>query len=245
MQYRYLQTRGAERGLAWTPDPGGGSGAGSREPRPRNLAVWISVEGETVTLATVDPGDIALADKLTFVLTRNIRLVPASPAEISEFIGRNYGEAGGESVDSMLQEFNDSESEPDTIDTDDASEVFAVASRAPVATHGASRRGGLAPARSLRNPAPAEPRPPVPAIRGLDTIRPLGGSGVFTYVVDKCQHALMRRPDGTMEVLAGPKRVWRGRNTFHPMPHYVAHPGEYLVARYRDGRQEHRPGLGW
>jgi hypothetical protein len=65
---------------------------------------------------------------------------------------------------------------------------------------------------------------------------------VFTYVVEEGQHAFMRRPDGTMEVLAGPKRVWRGRNTFHPMQHYVAHPGEYLIVRYRDGRQEHRPG---
>ena len=56
----------------------------------------------TVDFESTD--DIALADKLTFVLARNIRLVPASPTEISEFIGRNYGEAGGESesVDSML-----------------------------------------------------------------------------------------------------------------------------------------------
>jgi hypothetical protein len=256
--YRYLQTRGAlkETGSAlagrsvrstsnavWRARqiPAEVLELGPESLARENMAVPISVEGETVTLATVDPDDIALADKLTFVLARNIRLVPASPAEISEFIGRNYGEAGEESVDSMLQEFNDSESEPDTIDTDDASEVFAVASRAPVASHGASRRGGLAPARSLRHPAPAGLRP-VPAIRGLDTIRPLGGSGVFTYVVEEGQHALMRRPDGTMEVLAGPKRVWRGRNTFHPMQHYVAHPGEYLIVRYRDGRQEHRPG---
>jgi hypothetical protein len=191
MRYRYLQTRGA---LNET-----GSALAGRSVRSASNAVWrgrqipaevlelvpeslarenmavpISVEGETLTVATVDPDDIALADKLTFVLARNIRLVPASPAEISEFIGHYYGESGGESesVDSMLQEFNDSESEPDTIDTDDASEVFAVASRAPVASHGASRRGGLAPARSLRHPAPAGLRP-VPAIRGLDTIRPL------------------------------------------------------------------------
>jgi hypothetical protein len=260
MRYRYLQTRGAlnETGSALAGRPvrstsnavwrGRQIPAEVLELVPESLArenraVPISVEGETLTVATVDPDDVALADKLTFVLARKIRLVPASPAEISEFIGHYYGEAGGESesVGSMLQEFNVSESEPDTIDTDDASEVFAVASRAPLGSHGASRRGGLAPAGGLRHRVPAGPRPS-PGIRGLDTIRPLGGLGVFTYVVEEGQHALMRRPDGTMEVLAGPRRVWRGRNTFHPMEHYVAHPGEYLIVRYRDGRQEHRPG---
>ena len=63
------------------------------------MAVPILIEGETVTVATVDPDDIALADKLTFVLARNIRLVPASPAEISEFIGRYYGESDSVRLD--------------------------------------------------------------------------------------------------------------------------------------------------
>ncbi len=151
MRYRYLQTRGAlnETGSALAARPAASTENATWRGRPvpaevlelvpeslvrENMAVPISIEGETVTLATVDPDDIALADKLTFVLARNIRLVPASPAEISEFIGRNYGEAGEESVDSMLQEFNDSEFEPDTIDTDDASEVFATA--------GSRARGG-------------------------------------------------------------------------------------------------------
>jgi len=65
---------------------------------------------------------------------------------------------------------------------------------------------------------------------------------VFTYVVEEGQRVLMRRPNGTMEVIAGPRRVWRGRNSFQPMPHFVAHPGDYLIVRYRDGRQEHLPG---
>jgi hypothetical protein len=45
-----------------------------------------------------------------------------------------------------------------------------------------------------------------------------------------------------MEVITGPKRVWRGQNIFRKMTHHVAHPGEYLIVRYRDGRQEHKPG---
>jgi hypothetical protein len=45
-----------------------------------------------------------------------------------------------------------------------------------------------------------------------------------------------------MEVIVGPKRVWRGKNVFRPMQHFVAHPGDYLIVRYRDGRQEHLSG---
>ena len=33
-----------------------------------------------------------------------------------------------------------------------------------------------------------------------------------------------------------------GPTTAERMEHYVAHPGEFLIIRYRDGRQEHLPG---
>jgi hypothetical protein len=65
---------------------------------------------------------------------------------------------------------------------------------------------------------------------------------MFFYVADEGQRLLVRRPNGTMEVVVGPKRLWKGWNTFLPMAHYVAHPGEFLIVRYRDGRQDHRPG---
>ena len=52
----------------------------------------------------------------------------------------------------------------------------------------------------------------------------------------------MKRPDGTMEIIVGPKRVRRGNNRFEPMAHYVAHPSEFLIVRFRDGRQEHHAG---
>jgi hypothetical protein len=65
---------------------------------------------------------------------------------------------------------------------------------------------------------------------------------MFSYVVEEGQRVLMRRPNGTMKILIGPLKVYHGRNVFRPMQHYVAHPGEFLIARYRDGRQEHIPG---
>ncbi len=65
---------------------------------------------------------------------------------------------------------------------------------------------------------------------------------MFFYVVPEGQRVLRTRHDGRMDVIVGPKRVWRGRSTFQPMAHYVAHPGKFLVLRYRDGRQEHIAG---
>ena len=65
---------------------------------------------------------------------------------------------------------------------------------------------------------------------------------MFYYTVEEGQRVLMKRLDGTMEVLVGPKRVWRGWRTFESMHHFVAHPGQFLEVRFRDGRQEHLAG---
>lgn len=65
---------------------------------------------------------------------------------------------------------------------------------------------------------------------------------MFFHIVEEGQRALLRRPDGTMAIIVGPRRVWKGRNIFVPMRHYLAHPGEFLLIRFRDGRQEHVPG---
>ncbi len=65
---------------------------------------------------------------------------------------------------------------------------------------------------------------------------------MWFYVVEEGQRVLVRNPDGTMEVIVGPRRLWRGRRKFQRMIHHVAHPGDYLIVRYRDGRQEHLAG---
>jgi hypothetical protein len=77
---------------------------------------------------------------------------------------------------------------------------------------------------------------------GLDSTPSLGGSGVLLYTVEEGQRVLMRRPNGSMEVIVGPRRVWKGSCAFTPMKHFVAHPGDYLLVRFRDGHQEHIPG---
>ncbi|MFO0910411.1 MAG: hypothetical protein U0794_19045 [Isosphaeraceae bacterium] len=82
-----------------------------------------------------------------------------------------------------------------------------------------------------------------PPQQGNGPSRPLRGADhVWFYTVEEGQRALMRRPNGTMEVIVGPKQVWKGRNTFSAMGHFIAHPGDFLIVRYRDGHQEHLPG---
>jgi hypothetical protein len=77
---------------------------------------------------------------------------------------------------------------------------------------------------------------------GLDLTRRLWRSGMFYYTVEEGQRVLKINKYGKMEVIEGPRRVFRLGARFEPMTHYVAHPGEFLIVRFRDGRQEHLPG---
>ena len=198
-----------------------------------HLVVPVGGTGETLIVAAVDPDDIALADKLSFVTARRVRLVPAPREEIAAFLEEYSGPAGIESVDSMLQEFTDT-----AIDFDAGAPPPAAARRRPRGRgQPVRRRPGRA--RPAAGPTPCgRQTSPAASIRRI----PWEVPGVFTYVVEEGQRVLMRRPNGTMDVIVGPRRVWRGRNTFQPMQHFVAHPGEYLIVRFRDGRQEHLPG---
>ena len=254
MEYKYLQARGALKevgaGTALPPAAGGADVATRLIPAEilelvpesvarENLVLPQAFDGETLTFAAVNPQDIALADKLRFILNKNVRLVGAPREVIIRAINRHYGRTKTESVESMLHEF----------------------------THAASDRAKAAAARPAQAPAPerawgrvapslagpAEARTLGPALRSERHRRagpataedhgPVrGGAGMFFYVVEEGQRVLVRRPNGTMQVIVGPKRVWRGRSVFRPMDHHVAHPGSFLIVRYRDGRQEHLPG---
>lgn len=65
---------------------------------------------------------------------------------------------------------------------------------------------------------------------------------MFFFTVEEGQKVLMHCRNGTIEVLSGPCRRWIGSRRFQPMEHYVAHPGEFLILRFRDGRQQHLIG---
>src|SRR5262245_18858227 len=70
-----------------------------------NLVLPLSVDGETLTCAAANPNDLLLQDKLSFILTKKVRLVPAPREAIRAAINRHYGQTEMESVDSYLLDF--------------------------------------------------------------------------------------------------------------------------------------------
>ena len=63
--------------------------------------------GSVLRLATSDPTDMELQEKLRFILNRDVEMSLAPRQQIVEAINRHYGLSDGESADSMLQEFTD------------------------------------------------------------------------------------------------------------------------------------------
>jgi len=72
-----------------------------------NTIFPLAETGNALRLATSDPTDMDLQEKLRFILNRDIEMTLAPRGQIVEAINRHYGQSDGESADSMLQEFTD------------------------------------------------------------------------------------------------------------------------------------------
>ena len=72
-----------------------------------NTIFPLSEMGSALRLATSDPTDMELQEKLRFILNRDVEMSLAPRQQIVEAINRHYGLTDGESADSMLQEFTD------------------------------------------------------------------------------------------------------------------------------------------
>ena len=95
------------------------------------------------------------------------------------------------------------------------------------------------------NFAAVRPRPAPAAVRpagGLDPHLPFGRSTMFFYTVEEGQRVQVIDRRGKIEVVVGPRRLLRWGREIRAMAHYVAHPGEFLIVRFRDGTQEHHTG---
>ncbi|HSQ54190.1 MAG TPA: hypothetical protein VLM40_00480 [Gemmata sp.] len=220
-----------------------------------NLVFPLALEGRVLHIAAVDPDNILLRDKLSFILNKDVRLIRYPREQIVEAINRHYGNTVTESVDSMLCESTDTAIAFEDHDAEGEGSV--------------TRSGGFADklrgvaGRSLAPQAPARLREEIEArarlgwksahdtsehaalgrtFDGEDTTPDYGIQTMWYYTVEEGQRALMIRRDGRMEVIVGPKRVWIGTSRFEKMRHFVAHPGEFLIVRFRDGRQEHLTG---
>ncbi len=220
-----------------------------------NLVLPCRLDGDTLWVAAADPNDLMVADKLTFILNKKIRLVGYPKRLLIAAINEHYGQTETESVDSMLCEFTDTAIDFTKVDVDladadhDEPDAMLRRAKARYLSRSALERPSLARSKALRA-APGEVQiaalsrsiPVRPAPPGLDTTPDYGTASMWYYTVEEGQRALMIRRDGRMEVVVGPRRVWVGHNRFEKMRHYVAHPGEFLIVRFRDGRQEHLAG---
>jgi hypothetical protein len=204
-----------------------------------NVVFPLRLDGETLTVAAADPNNLLVADQLTFILNKKIRLVGMPRQDILDAINEHYGQTETESVDSMLCEFTDT-----ALSIDRWQQPSAPAARA---------RGSLL-ARAMPEIGETLARSVTELKKGMrgnagedhdhgeDTTADYGNETMLFYTVEEGQRTLMIRRDGSMEVLVGPKRVWRGWRRFEKMRHFVAHPGDFLIIRFRDGRQQHIPG---
>jgi MshEN domain len=72
-----------------------------------NIILPVAVVDNWVVVATFDPADFDMVQKLQFILNKNIRVVLSPREQIIEAINRHYGNSETDSVDSMLSEFTD------------------------------------------------------------------------------------------------------------------------------------------
>src|SRR5439155_5074338 len=118
VQYRYLEQRGAVGEAAGAPAPATVPRAYRAIPRHilelmpqavarENLVLPLSLDGETLTCAAVRADDLGLADKLTFILNKKIRLVSAGRPAMIAAINYHYCHGESESVDSFIQVLTD------------------------------------------------------------------------------------------------------------------------------------------
>lgn len=74
-----------------------------------NVVLPLSQENGMLRIIVSDPSDFETQQKLQFILNKDIHTVLAAREQIVEAINRHYGQTETESVDSMLQEFTDTQ----------------------------------------------------------------------------------------------------------------------------------------
>jgi type IV pilus assembly protein PilB len=74
-----------------------------------NVVLPMSQENGTLKIVVSDPSDFDTLQKLQFILNKDIHPMLAPREQIIEAINRHYGQTETESVDSMLQEFTDTQ----------------------------------------------------------------------------------------------------------------------------------------
>lgn len=74
-----------------------------------NVIIPLAQENGALKITLSDPSNFEVIQKLQFILNKDITPVLATQEQIIEAINRHYGQSETESVDSMLQEFTDTQ----------------------------------------------------------------------------------------------------------------------------------------
>jgi type IV pilus assembly protein PilB len=74
-----------------------------------NVIIPLSQDNGVLKVCVSDPSDFDTLQKLQFILNKDIQPVISAKEQIVEAINRHYGQTETESVDSMLQEFTDTQ----------------------------------------------------------------------------------------------------------------------------------------
>ena len=74
-----------------------------------NVVIPLSQDNGVLKIVISDPTDFDTIQKLQFILNKDIQPVLSAKEQIVEAINRHYGQTETESVDSMLQEFTDTQ----------------------------------------------------------------------------------------------------------------------------------------
>ena len=103
-----------------------------------NVVMPYSFDGEELVVLMSDSNDLDTLDKLRFILNRRVRPIVAPKSAILDAINQHYGQSEGESADSMIQEFTDTQidftrtaSEDEWDDFEDDEEVGGAAAASP------------------------------------------------------------------------------------------------------------------
>ena len=198
-----------------------------------NLCFPIREEGNTIHVAHHRFDDINLQDKLRFILNRDVVLHLWPRDEILLMINQLYGRVEGESADSILQEFTDTAIDfTETADADHKVNLGSTNSTTPV-QHQSPKRN-----RRRRDSANWIGK----ILKSKSHSNRNARNGMFFYTIEEGRKVLAYRSGGKIDVIDGPARIWKGLSRFKEMRHHVAHPGEFLLVRFHDGRQQHLRG---
>src|SRR5262249_9746654 len=136
------------------------------------LVFPIGEDGETLRLAAVNHNDVGVADKISFMLARPVRLLGASREGIPALFRALYGEeSGAHAVDSLQQTVSGPSDLRLSNVRDSRSGSLAFQSPEQLPSELFSRRGSFSRGASGQG-----------SRSGLDTTSPMGDSGVWFYI---------------------------------------------------------------